>query len=216
MGSAFATPSELTLTSRRFGETSFARACGSLVVGGREAPTWTKLAARRAKSGWDVGIRTPITASRARCPTVERRPSKALCRAAGNQDYTRPFADPASERISSGSAARSSAVTARRRRGSRGIVDRRRRFGPGLRSARHGQPSRRPAAARQLEPPASASTSSSPSSREIPRTSDIAADSRITTRHTHHPPVSFSVSHANDPYAAAANRHAVTVPSSVR
>ena len=30
----------------------------------------------RAKSGWDVGIRTPITASRARCPTVERRPSR--------------------------------------------------------------------------------------------------------------------------------------------
>ena len=26
------------------------------------------------KVGWDVGIRTPITASRARCPTVERRP----------------------------------------------------------------------------------------------------------------------------------------------
>ncbi len=30
----------------------------------------------RAKSGWDVGIRTPITASRARCPTVERRPNR--------------------------------------------------------------------------------------------------------------------------------------------
>ena len=26
--------------------------------------------------GWDVGIRTPISASRARCPTVERRPSR--------------------------------------------------------------------------------------------------------------------------------------------
>src|SRR5829696_660884 len=28
------------------------------------------------RCGWDVGIRTPITASRARCPTVERRPSR--------------------------------------------------------------------------------------------------------------------------------------------
>ena len=28
--------------------------------------------------GWEAGIRTPITASRARCPTVERPPSNAL------------------------------------------------------------------------------------------------------------------------------------------
>ena len=37
---------------------------------------------RRAKSGWEAGIRTPITASRARCPTVERPPSLGrTCRA---------------------------------------------------------------------------------------------------------------------------------------
>src|SRR5678815_2853899 len=29
----------------------------------------------RAKSGWEAGIRTPITASRAPCPTVERPPN---------------------------------------------------------------------------------------------------------------------------------------------
>jgi hypothetical protein len=40
--------------------------------------------------GWDVGIRTPITASRARCPTVERRPSRGKTRQAGNPDYTGP------------------------------------------------------------------------------------------------------------------------------
>jgi hypothetical protein len=28
------------------------------------------------RSGWDAGIRTPITCSRGRCPTVERRPSR--------------------------------------------------------------------------------------------------------------------------------------------
>jgi hypothetical protein len=30
---------------------------------------------RRAKAGWEAGIRTPITWSRATCPTVERPPS---------------------------------------------------------------------------------------------------------------------------------------------
>jgi hypothetical protein len=37
---------------------------------------------RRAKSGWETGIRTPITASRARCPTVERPPSNGVVRGA--------------------------------------------------------------------------------------------------------------------------------------
>jgi hypothetical protein len=68
-----------------------------------ESASQPKTRPKAAFDGWDVGIRTPITASRARCPTVERRPSKALGRAAGNQDYTCPFADRASEPISSGS-----------------------------------------------------------------------------------------------------------------
>src|SRR5215213_2451179 len=33
--------------------------------------------------GWDAGIRTPITCSRGRCPTVERRPSTSRTRRAG-------------------------------------------------------------------------------------------------------------------------------------
>ena len=38
--------------------------------------------------GWEAGIRTPITASRARCPTVERPPSIGASAGAGTSDST--------------------------------------------------------------------------------------------------------------------------------
>ena len=41
-----------------------------------ESASQPKTRPSAAHVGWDVGIRTPITASRARCPTVERRPSR--------------------------------------------------------------------------------------------------------------------------------------------
>jgi hypothetical protein len=47
---------------------------------------------RRAKAGWEAGIRTPITASRARCPTVERPPSSGRILQAGT--FSLPESDP--------------------------------------------------------------------------------------------------------------------------
>jgi hypothetical protein len=45
----------------------------------------------RAKAGWEAGIRTPITWSRATCPTVERPPSRRnLAGRGANLDYIGP------------------------------------------------------------------------------------------------------------------------------
>jgi len=54
------------------GETDFAR--GEL-AGSAGGAGLDEARRSRAKSGWEAGIRTPITASRAPCPTVERPPS---------------------------------------------------------------------------------------------------------------------------------------------
>ena len=68
--------------SRGYGETDFA--CWTLAwrrqVGGADAPLACLDEARRsrAKSGWEAGIRTPITWFRATGPTVERPPSAAV------------------------------------------------------------------------------------------------------------------------------------------
>jgi hypothetical protein len=51
----------------------------SQALGWRSQPSRScERSERLAKVGWDAGIRTPITCSRGRCPTVERRPSKGV------------------------------------------------------------------------------------------------------------------------------------------
>src|SRR6185295_8205141 len=59
---------------------------------------------RSERNGWEAGIRTPITASRAPCPTVERPPSTEN-RAGGNLTTLadpRERGQPARQRASAG------------------------------------------------------------------------------------------------------------------
>ena len=69
--------SERRSRSPRTRTASSSRARGRQTVEtlGRRPPRKTEVEAEQQVSGWEAGIRTPITASRAPCPTVERPPS---------------------------------------------------------------------------------------------------------------------------------------------
>ncbi len=88
---------------RGYGETDFA--CGRLACSAGEAGL-DEARRSRAKSGWEAGIRTPITASRARCPTVERPPSEEPKRRA------EPLIIPAAHHEQQGDALRTTAAVA--------------------------------------------------------------------------------------------------------
>ena len=70
----------LRSASPSYVETDFACQFVRFWFVGRDAADLDEARRRRAKSGWEAGIRTPITWSRATCPTVERPPSVGLRR----------------------------------------------------------------------------------------------------------------------------------------